>query len=468
MKFTRSAAQKSQLQQQQQQQQQQQEPVIEQQPVEQDKSKTHAKLTKQQQQQQQTTPDSRRKTPKQQSKQQQQQQQSEQEQEQPRQRTKSGRRSTSHKTTHAQAAASGAKKEQNTSRTQRPNSAKKSTKSRKAKYCSDSDDDYNRHYFNEDDDDDVDYYYDDDDDEYVEPAKKKTTTANTTSTSALDLDYVCDDDDNVDVDNFDLTVHDDLSQSSIAMRTNANSPPVSEEDLYDFESSQDSHVLDEVKLPQSSDDLLINKESLLNCLAVYEILRHFRNILRLSPFLCEDFCACLTTTENNALYSEVHVALIRALLKEDEANQVCLGPADLKTCIDLSIFLLDHFTWPDILRQYIESDTKLSHTTNKALLAILNKDAYPLVSVDDKLYVLNALCNIFLASLVARNDLACEGNIVSDDNCRVCHKLGNLLCCETCPATFHLDCLDPPLLNVPEEDWICSICKVHQVGVLFI
>lgn len=53
-----------------------------------------------------------------------------------------------------------------------------------------------------------------------------------------------------------------------------------------------------------------------------------------------------------------------------------------------------------------------------------------------------------------------------DDHCRVCHRLGDLLCCETCPAVFHLECVDPPLVDVPSEDWQCALCKQHKtIGV---
>ena len=45
----------------------------------------------------------------------------------------------------------------------------------------------------------------------------------------------------------------------------------------------------------------------------------------------------------------------------------------------------------------------------------------------------------------------------------MCHRLGDLLCCETCPAVFHLECVDPPMEDVPEEDWQCSVCKAHKV-----
>lgn len=57
----------------------------------------------------------------------------------------------------------------------------------------------------------------------------------------------------------------------------------------------------------------------------------------------------------------------------------------------------------------------------------------------------------------------CSGGFQYEDHCRVCHKVGDLLCCETCPAVFHLECVDPPLTDVPQEDWQCNLCKIHKV-----
>ena len=53
------------------------------------------------------------------------------------------------------------------------------------------------------------------------------------------------------------------------------------------------------------------------------------------------------------------------------------------------------------------------------------------------------------------------GKIDSNDHCRVCHKIGFLLCCDTCPAVYHLDCLDPPLDETPEDDWQCPLCTAQ-------
>jgi len=45
-------------------------------------------------------------------------------------------------------------------------------------------------------------------------------------------------------------------------------------------------------------------------------------------------------------------------------------------------------------------------------------------------------------------------------------RLGDLLCCDTCPAVYHLACLETPLSEVPEDEWQCTVCKQHQVLML--
>jgi len=50
----------------------------------------------------------------------------------------------------------------------------------------------------------------------------------------------------------------------------------------------------------------------------------------------------------------------------------------------------------------------------------------------------------------------------SDKNhkmCDYCKEGGNLLCCDRCPASFHLICAEPPLEDIPEGDWICRRCR---------
>lgn len=44
------------------------------------------------------------------------------------------------------------------------------------------------------------------------------------------------------------------------------------------------------------------------------------------------------------------------------------------------------------------------------------------------------------------------------DHCVVCTDGGDLLICDGCSATYHLECLTPPLKEVPEESWFCPKC----------
>uniref|UniRef100_J3L868 PHD-type domain-containing protein n=1 Tax=Oryza brachyantha TaxID=4533 RepID=J3L868_ORYBR len=48
------------------------------------------------------------------------------------------------------------------------------------------------------------------------------------------------------------------------------------------------------------------------------------------------------------------------------------------------------------------------------------------------------------------------GKDCSDDACGVCADGGQLLCCDTCPSTFHPDCL---AIQVPEGSWNCPFCR---------
>jgi len=50
--------------------------------------------------------------------------------------------------------------------------------------------------------------------------------------------------------------------------------------------------------------------------------------------------------------------------------------------------------------------------------------------------------------------------IVREDCCTVCHRSGELLMCDVCSLVYHLQCLDPPLVTVPQGFWSCLKCQV--------
>ena len=218
-----------------------------------------------------------------------------------------------------------------------------------------------------------------------------------------------------------------------------------------------------LELPESSDDLMVPKNLVLKCTSIYEVFRRFRHLVRLSPFRLEDFCAAIMCEEQSSLLSEIHIQLLKAILREEDQQQTHFGPLDQKDSVNISLYLIDNLTWPEVMRCYVESEPSMDQN----VLNVLSNCEYPFVSPDDRLQVLQYLTDQFLVTTTVRDDMLQEGPIHYDDHCRICHRLGDLLCCETCPAVFHLECVDPPLIDVPTEDWQCNICKQHKViGVI--
>lgn len=212
-------------------------------------------------------------------------------------------------------------------------------------------------------------------------------------------------------------------------------------------------------LPDSSDDLLVPKQYALKIASIYEVFRRFRQLLRLTPFRMEDFCAALMSDELSSLLTEIHTMVLRTLLREEDSQGTQFGPQDHKDSINISMYLLDQLTWPEVLRSYLESHESFDRTS----LNILALKDYPFVDIEDRISVLQFLTDQFLITDIVRGDLAREVPIIYDDHCRICHKLGDLVCCETCPAVFHLECVDPPMENVPAGDYQCNLCKLQQV-----
>ncbi|KAA8586312.1 hypothetical protein FQN60_007881, partial [Etheostoma spectabile] len=59
-------------------------------------------------------------------------------------------------------------------------------------------------------------------------------------------------------------------------------------------------------------------------------------------------------------------------------------------------------------------------------------------------------------------DIGETGEMEEDDLhmefCRVCKDGGELLCCDSCPSSYHIHCLNPPLPEIPNGEWICPRC----------
>ncbi|KTF93943.1 hypothetical protein cypCar_00021028, partial [Cyprinus carpio] len=64
----------------------------------------------------------------------------------------------------------------------------------------------------------------------------------------------------------------------------------------------------------------------------------------------------------------------------------------------------------------------------------------------------------------AKDDEEEEEEVVGEEEddhmefCRVCKDGGELLCCDTCPSSYHIHCLNPPLPEIPNGEWLCPRC----------
>lgn len=239
--------------------------------------------------------------------------------------------------------------------------------------------------------------------------------------------------------------------------------------------TEEEETIPELKLPKTSDDLLIDANNAFKACGVYEILRHYYLLLRLSLFRFEDFCAALASDEQSNLLSEVHISLLKAIIRAEEKDNTQFGPMDNKDSINALLFFVDSITWPEAMRQYLASDP----VGNEEPLAILNEyPEYPFANsapegsetkthIEARIRLLNVLADQFLTTNAVREDITNEGALATEDHCRVCHRLGDMVVCEMCNGVYHLACLDPPMDDVPEYDWQCYVCQEHQIdGVI--
>ena len=59
-----------------------------------------------------------------------------------------------------------------------------------------------------------------------------------------------------------------------------------------------------------------------------------------------------------------------------------------------------------------------------------------------------------------------DEEVVDEDDqhaefCHTCKEGGDLLCCETCPSSYHIKCLLPAPKETPQAGWRCPRCSVR-------
>uniref|UniRef100_A0A6I8PH08 Histone-lysine N-methyltransferase, H3 lysine-36 specific n=1 Tax=Ornithorhynchus anatinus TaxID=9258 RepID=A0A6I8PH08_ORNAN len=85
-------------------------------------------------------------------------------------------------------------------------------------------------------------------------------------------------------------------------------------------------------------------------------------------------------------------------------------------------------------------------------------------------YHANDFCLAAGTVVLASNSIICPNHFTPRRGCRnhehvnvswcfVCSEGGSLLCCESCPAAFHRECLS---IDMPEGSWYCNDCKAGK------
>jgi len=55
-----------------------------------------------------------------------------------------------------------------------------------------------------------------------------------------------------------------------------------------------------------------------------------------------------------------------------------------------------------------------------------------------------------------------DGNV---DYCHICHKHGNLVCCDYCPRAFHMECIESSHCPTSDSRWECMVCLREKQGL---
>ena len=265
----------------------------------------------------------------------------------------------------------------------------------------------------------------------------------------------------------------------------------------------------------SSDGECVQDQYLGEALSVYAFLRTMSLPLQLSPFEAETFLRALVPSPlSNILMDEIHLALIRTCAAEVEGY--------LQPWFVLDWGLLDRVSWPaylaSLLQAYMDmakslearaaesaakaaanpnsSSIALEMATSKSLYAelpeiiavhrmlasALTRTAgnYHKLIASEKLQVIQCLITLLLTSeLLASNfDARARLEIPPTDEsdplplfkkgedgypevCILCSELGNLLCCDLCPCSYHQTCLSAHP-SIFDGVWECFECTTSD------
>ncbi|CAJ0565916.1 unnamed protein product, partial [Mesorhabditis spiculigera] len=227
--------------------------------------------------------------------------------------------------------------------------------------------------------------------------------------------------------------------------------------------SVDPEDLPELILPESSQDLKIPEEHILAVTELHNFYHVYAYHLQISPCLFEDFCTALVSESNSLLLAELHLSLLRLIWREDDEKHVQCSEKETIVCWNLLTQIVDQHNYAEVLRLYIQADQRYPQDLAES---IKTRD-YPFSPVSLRLEVLQWLQSCFLQSAVFKQIIKEEGKIMSESTCRACGKLGDIVMCDSCDASYHVKCLQkdqqPNQDKEKENDpWYCPICTKER------
>ncbi|XP_047323085.1 DDT domain-containing protein PTM-like [Impatiens glandulifera] len=269
----------------------------------------------------------------------------------------------------------------------------------------------------------------------------------------------------------------------------------------DHEESEDcGGVSTKPQLPPSSKKLNLDEMPLFDLFSIYAFLRSFSTLLFLSPFEFEGLVLAVKSKTPNLLIDSIHVSLLQTLRKHLEllSSENSLSASN---CLrSLNWDLLDLVTWPIFMAEYLlmhvsavnpgydirelklfeneyykqpdrvkieilrclcddamEAESIISELNKRALLIDSNMDGERKLKVErSKRQRIDVSGNSYLSEEVD------ETEDQNSDECCLCKMDGSLICCDGCPAAYHLKCLGVANSDLPEGDWYCPECLIDK------
>lgn len=78
-------------------------------------------------------------------------------------------------------------------------------------------------------------------------------------------------------------------------------------------------------------------------------MRAYCHTIQISPFLFEDFCAALRSTNQTKILCDVHIALLRLLFRDDEDDQTLFSVQDTNNSFNIMLQLLEPMTFAEVV-----------------------------------------------------------------------------------------------------------------------